>query len=55
MEEPEDCVSGEEIQDDDIEGACTPILPEATPVITKLIEVASVTTEFTDSHLKIIL
>ena len=47
MKEPEDYVSDEEIQSDDIKESGTPIPPEAT-LITELVEVTSVTTEFTD-------
>ena len=48
MEEPEDHVFDEEIQGDDNEESCISIPPEATPVITELVEVTSVNTEFTD-------
>ena len=47
MEEPEDYVSYEEIQGDDIEESSTTIPLAATPVITKLVEVTPVTTKFT--------
>jgi len=51
VEEPEDYVSDEEIQGDDIKDSTTPIPHETSLVITELVEVTSVTTEFTDvSH-----
>ena len=48
MKEPEDYVSDEKIQGDNIEESSTPIPPKAIPVMTEFVEVSSVTTEFTD-------
>ena len=48
MKEPEDYVSDEEIQGDNIKESSTLIPPEATPVMTEFVEVTSVTTEFID-------
>ena len=53
VEEPEYHISHKEISGYDLEECSTSIPPKATPVITKLIEVTSVTMEFTNISPKV--